>query len=197
MIKPTAITNSKKLIETTLKSKEIYDGRLLNVFVDTIRLPDGSQSTRDWIRHPGACAIVPVFDDQTVMLIQQFRYPMKQIFYEVPAGKIDSGESAESTARRELEEECGLICNNLDYAGHFYPGIGYSDEVIHVYVATGLKEISSKTDDDEFVINHRIPFKEAQQMISDGIISDGKTICAFNRTINWWKKNNPFPLDSI
>ena len=177
--------HSRELVERTQSSKKVFDGKLLQVYYDDAELPNGSSSSREWIKHPGACAVVPIFENQDIMLIKQFRYPMAQIFYEVPAGKIDPGESPDSTAERELMEEAGLSCRQLHYVGHFYPAIGYADEVIHIYAGMDLTEFESNTDADEFVVNERLPFKEAMQMISTGEINDGKTIICLQRVWVW------------
>ena len=182
------------LTETPLRSKNVFDGVLLKVYVDDVRLPDGSTSTRDWIRHPGASAVVPVFEDGSVMLLKQFRYPPRNIFIEVPAGKLDPGESPDVTAERELTEESGLTCSNLVKTGEFYPAIGYADEVIHIYVAWGLERQEQQVDDDEFVLNYRVPFSEALRMVEEGEITDGKTICCLIKTWLWWKRNGPFEI---
>lgn len=185
----------KLLVENKLKSKEIFKGKLLHVFYDEVELPDGTVSSREWIKHPGACAVVPVYENGEIMMIRQFRYPMDQIFWEVPAGKIDAGESQDKTAVRELEEEAGVTTENLAYVGHFYPGIGYSDEIIHIYVAWNLGAVPQKVDDDEFVTRHKIPFKEAVEMVHTGEINDGKTVICLLRAWHWWMKNSPFELD--
>lgn len=182
------------LVEEPLKSKPVFQGKLLNVLFDTVQLPDGNHSTREWIRHPGACAVVPVFRDGTVMLVKQYRYPVRQIFYEVPAGKIDPGEPPEETASRETEEETGLRAGSLAYIGHFYPVIGYSDEIIHIYVAWDLEEHQTDVEADEFLVSQRLPFATALEMVSSGEISDAKTICSLVRTHMWWKKHAPFPV---
>jgi len=187
-------TDRKKLVEETVSSKEVFNGRLLHVFVDEARLPDGSVSTREWIKHPGAAAVLPVFSNGEVMLVKQFRYPLSQIFYEVPAGKIDTGETAGSTAERELKEEAGLTCSRYHYVGHFYPSIGYTDEIIHLYVAWEIEEYEQKVDDDEFLVKVRMPFREAVEMAQTGEISDGKTAVTLFRSWNWWRQHGPFRI---
>lgn len=188
---------SQKLIERKIDSKKVFSGELLHVYKDTVTLPNGKKSTREWIRHPGASAILPVFENGDVMLIKQFRYPLSQIFYEVPAGKIDENEPPGVTSSRELEEETGLICDYMAYVGHFYPAIGFSDEVIHLYTAWGLKKGRQSVDSDEFVELVRIPFNQAVNMVENGEITDGKTMACIYRTINWWNRNAPFPLNSV
>lgn len=192
------MNDSHKLVERKISSKEIFNGRLLHVFFDEVRLPDGTSSTREWIKHPGASVVLPVFDNGNVMLVRQFRYPMSQVFYEAPAGKIDPDEDADSTAQRELREEAGLSCQNFEYIGHLYPGIGYSDEIIHIYTAWNIASSNQETEveDDEFVIKERLPFSEAVEMVHSGEISDGKTMITVLRAWHWWQNEGPFAVDS-
>lgn len=184
----------KLLVENKLKSKEIFKGELLHVFKDEVSLPDGGTSHREWIKHPGACAVVPVLENGDIVLLRQFRYPPNQIFWEVPAGKIDLGENEDSTAERELEEEAGVIASNYAYVGHFYPGIGYSDEVIHIYTAWNLELTNQNVDADEFVTKETVPFSKAIEMVHSGEINDGKTVICLLRAWNWWKETGPFEL---
>lgn len=186
------MNDSHKLIEQTISSKEVFNGRLLHVFFDEVRLPDGTTLTREWIKHPGASAVLPVFENGDVMLVRQFRYPMAQIFYEAPAGKIDPDEDADSTARRELKEEAGLTCQHFQYIGQFYPGIGYSDEVIHLYTAWDIASFEQQVDEDEFLLKERIPFRQAVEMVHNGEISDGKTMVTLLRAWHWWQNEGPF-----
>lgn len=179
--------NPKNLIETTKSSKEVYKGKLLHVYYDEVNLPNGAISSREWIKHPGACAVVPIFENNDVMLIDQFRYPPKELFMEVPAGKIDQGETVDRTAERELLEETGLIADSLINIGHFYPAIGYANEIIHIYVAQGLSQTNENTDEDEFVQQRRIPFQKAIEMVHSGEINDGKTICCLLRAQHYLK----------
>ncbi len=186
--------DSHELIEQSLTSQDVFDGKLLHVYVDEVRLPDGSSSTREWIKHPGASAVLPVFNNGDVMMVKQFRYPVKQIFYEVPAGKIDPGETPDSTAVRELREEAGLVCSEYEYIGHFYPSIGYTNEVIHLYVAWSIESFPQNADDDEFLIKERIPFYKAVEMVHSGEISDGKTMITVLKAWHWWQNNGPFDI---
>jgi ADP-ribose pyrophosphatase len=176
-----------QLIETKLSSEEVFNGRLLHVFRDEARLPDGTTSTREWIKHPGASAVIPVFENGDVMMIRQFRYPLREIFLEVPAGKIDEGETPDSTAAREIEEEAGVRFNHHHYLGKFHPSIGYTDEVIHLYIAWDLTPVPQKVDDDEFLIRERVPFQKAVEMVYTGEISDGKTAVTLLRGWHWWQ----------
>lgn len=185
----------KQLSEKRLSSRHVFDGTLLQVYVDEVQLPDNSQSTRDWIKHPGASAIVPVFEDGTIMLLKQFRYPPQQVFIEVPAGKLDEGEPPVETAKRELLEETGFECGAIEGAGSFFPAIGYADEEIHVFVAWNLEKKLKNVDDDEFVINHRVSFAKAIDMIATGEITDAKTICSIIKAKIWWEKHEPFHVN--
>lgn len=185
----------KLLAEKKLSSRQVFDGRLLQIYVDDVRLPDNTTSTRDWIKHPGASAVVPVFEDGTIMLLKQFRYAPGKIFIEVPAGKLDEGEPPMETARRELLEETGIRCSSISEAGSFFPAIGYADEEIFVFVAWALTEQTKKADDDEFLLNHRVSFAKALQMIATGEISDAKTICSLVKAKLWWEEHEPFPVN--
>jgi ADP-ribose pyrophosphatase len=161
--------------EARLSSKLVYDGNLLKVHEDVSKMPNGTTARREWIKHPGACAIVPIFENGDTLLLRQYRYGPAKMFWEVPAGKIDLGEPIEETARRELLEETGLEATDLMKIGHFYPAIGFCDEIIYIFVARGLKESDSNTDEDEFVETVRMPLTQALAMLDDGIIDDGKT----------------------
>ncbi len=161
--------------EERLSSKLVYEGNLLKVHEDISKLPDGTTARREWIRHPGACAIVPIFDNGDTLLLRQYRYGPAKMFWEVPAGKIDPGEPIDATARRELLEETGLLADDLQKIGHFYPAIGFCDEIIHIFVARRLRESDSNTDVDEFVETVRMPLKQALAMLDEGVIDDGKT----------------------
>lgn len=184
----------KLLAENRLKSSEIYKGDLLHVFRDEALLPDGRVTAREWIKHPGACAVIPVFDNGDIMLIRQFRYAVGDIFWEVPAGKIDSGEKEETAAGRELQEEVGLDSDHFEYIGHFYPCIGYSNEVIHMYVAWGLHETDQNVEEDEFVTPERLPFSKAVEMVHSGEINDGKTMICLLKAWQWWQTHEPFRI---
>ena len=176
------------LVEQRKYSEKVFSGELLHVFKDEAILPDSSTGRREWIQHPGACAVVPMFGNGDCVLIQQFRYPAQQLFWEVPAGKIDVDEDPLSTASRELEEETGYRAEQLTYIGHFYPAIGYADEIIHIYLAEGLTQGAQNTDQDEFLSIYRVPFEEALSMIDSGEINDAKTISSIIRVQGFLKQ---------
>lgn len=167
------------LTEKSLHSEQIVDGVLLQVYRDEVELPDGNQSVREWIDHPGAAAIVPLFEDGRTLLVRQFRYPPHRTFLEVPAGKIDvEGESPEAVAVRELEEETGWRARRFTHVGSSYPCIGYSNEVIHFYLAHDLERGRQALEDGEFVEVETMPFDEAVAMARRGEILDMKTVTA-------------------
>ena len=146
---------------------------------DVVRLPDGNESVREWIDHPGASAVVPLFDDGSTLLVRQFRYPPRREFLEVPAGKIDiAGESPEDVARRELEEETGWRAGRLESLGSLYPCIGYSNEIIHFYVAHDLQPGTRSLSQGEFMENVRMPFNRAVSEAKAGKIIDMKSAVA-------------------
>lgn len=186
--------DQRDLHEERTASEEVFRGRLLHVFRDTVRLPDGNTSTRELIRHPGASAVLPVFPDGEVLLIRQFRYPCGKSFLEAPAGKIDPGESPEATAARETREEAGLVFHASHRLSAYYPAIGYSDEIIHLYVAWDLEETPEGSDDEEFVQPVRLPFRRVFDMARQGELDDGKTALLVLQAWHWWDREGPFAL---
>lgn len=173
--------HDKSMQEEKIKSEEIYSGALLHVFRDTVRVQNGKESVREWIKHPGASAVVPLLDDGTTLLLRQFRYPPHKVFIEVPAGKLDKpGEDPLDVARRELMEETGYRAERFTPLGSFHPCIGYSDEIIYLYLAEGVTKGSEELDleETEFVEPFRVPFEEAIQMVWRGEVLDMKTVTA-------------------
>lgn len=167
------------LSETCLDSDAVYDGDLLHVRRDRVRLPDGGLSVREWIDHPGAAAVVPLHADGRVTLLRQFRYATRETYLEVPAGKLDADDaSPEAAARRELAEEAGLAAARWTPLGETHPGIGYSSERIHLFLAESLEAAESGADDDEFVEPVTLPFVEAVRRARAGELPDAKTAVA-------------------
>ncbi len=166
------------LKEHKINGNIVYDGCLLKVHRDEVKLPNGKISVREYIRHPGAVVVLPFLDNGDVILEKQFRYPADQVFIECPAGKIDPGESLEETARRELLEETGYTCETLKYLGKVHPGIGYTDEVIYLYEGHGLTHHEINRDDDEFLEIFRTSFDKVRQMVLKGDITDAKSVAA-------------------
>ena len=170
---------SENLQEETVSSEKLLSGHLLHVYRDQARLPDGHVSVREWIKHPGASAVVPLFEDGTVLMIRQFRYPPRRVFLEVPAGKLDAeGEDPVETAQRELEEETGYRASRLTHLGSLYPCIGYSDEIIHFYLAQDLKAGTQAFAEGEHMEIVRLPFEEVVAMARRGEVADMKSAMA-------------------
>jgi ADP-ribose pyrophosphatase len=167
-----------ELTEHCISSQTIASGGMLNVKRDLVRLPTGNTSQREYVMHPGAVVVVPILPNGDVILEKQFRYPLHQVFIELPAGKIDAGEDILLTGQRELLEETGYSAIEWIKLGHQYPCIGYSNEIIHIYLARGLSAGAHQRDDDESLIVFEAPFEECLQMIQNGEVTDGKTIVA-------------------
>lgn len=166
----------KFLEETRLSGEEVYSGTLLHVQRDVVRLPDGSEGVREYIRHPGAVAILALFDDGQVLLERQFRYPHRRVFIEIPAGKCDPGEDRLATAKRELQEETGYVAEVWRRLGVIHPAIAYTDEGIELYLARKLTLRENKLDAGEFLETFTVPLERAVEMVRAGEISDSKTV---------------------
>jgi ADP-ribose pyrophosphatase len=158
---------------------------LLKVYRDRVRLPDGTESGREYIRHPGAVAVVPLFDDGTILLERQFRYPHRREFIEIPAGKVDAGESHLATARRELLEETGYTAAEWTRLGVIHTAIAYTDESIELFIARKLTRQAQKLDQGEFLEIFIVPFADAIRMIGEGAITDAKTVSALLWVDRW------------
>jgi ADP-ribose pyrophosphatase len=165
-----------KLKEETLSSCVVFSGTLLELRKDSVRLPDGSTTSREYVRHPGAVGIVALFDDGRVLLERQYRYPQRREFVEIPAGKLEPEEAHLETAQRELLEETGYAAAEWTRLGVIHNAIGYSDEAIELWLARGLEQRAQKLDAEEFLEVFTLPFGEALAMAADGRISDVKTI---------------------
>ncbi|MFL6710311.1 MAG: NUDIX domain-containing protein [Massilia sp.] len=167
---------SDRLTETRIDGELAYDGKFLKVSRDRIRLPDGSETFREYIRHPGAVVIIPLFDDGKVLLERQFRYPNDRIFIEYPAGKIDPGEDPLACAKRELEEETGYTAGRWDFICTIHNAIAYSDEHLDLYLARDLVAGEAKLDEGEFLEIYQSSLPELLEQVRSGEISDVKTV---------------------
>ena len=165
------------LHEEELESTQLYRGRLLDVRLDRVRLPDGSEATREYVKHQGAAVVSPVLDNGALLFERQYRYPLRQVFYEFPAGKIDPGEEAFATAKRELLEETGYTAQAWRHLGLMHPCVGYSDERIEIFLARGLQQqTAQRLDHGEFLEVFEMSLENALNAVQQGRITDAKTI---------------------
>ena len=168
---------------TLLDSKRLYQGRVINVDQDSVRFPDGSVGVLEMIRHPGAAAVVPFLDDPSspdprVLLIHQFRHAADGMLWEIPAGTLELGEPPEACARRELTEEAGMEAGKLVRLTTIFTTPGFTDERIHLYLATDLTPAALAREADEFITVHEKRWSEVGKMIKSGKIRDGKSLCS-------------------
>ncbi|HMH17028.1 MAG TPA: NUDIX hydrolase [Burkholderiales bacterium] len=166
----------KDLSERRLSSRLVYDGKLLKVRSDTVRLPDGGTAEREFIEHPGAVAVIALTDAGELVMERQFRYALGRDMIEIPAGKIDAGEDPLATARRELKEETGYTAAHWRHVATIHIAIGYSNERIEIYIAKGLKDEGAKLDDEEFLEVFTLAPATALAWVREGKITDAKTI---------------------
>ncbi|MBD5153138.1 MAG: NUDIX hydrolase [Oscillibacter sp.] len=164
------------LMEKTLSSEKIFDGRIIHVHRDTIRLPDGGEATREVVDHPGGVCILALDDENRALLVSQFRYPYGKVLREVPAGKLEYGEDPTEAAIRELKEETGAVAGDFRSLGELYPSPGYCGEIIRMYLARDLTFGETHLDEDEFLDLERVPFDELVEQVLSGEIKDAKTI---------------------
>ena len=164
------------MTEKTVSSEEIFAGRLLHVKRDDVVLPDGKPAVREWIDHPGAAAVVPLLPDGRVVMVRQFRYGPQKTFLELPAGKFDGPEAPAAVAARELEEETGYRAGKLVHLGGLYNAVGYSNEIIHIFLATELEATRQALDEGEFLTVEFHPLEEVAGRAARGELQDMKTV---------------------
>ena len=171
------------LSEKTIETKEIFAGRIIKVRVDTVRLPDGAESTREVVEHAGAVGVVAVDNNNTIIMVRQYRKPVEGVLLEIPAGTMEKGEDPLLCAQRELKEETGFTAEHWKKILSYYSAPGFTDEYLHLYLASGLTGGEIALDEDEFVETVRLPLPEAYRMIFDGHIADGKSIIGIQYAI--------------
>lgn len=178
--------------ETAVAQHDVlYRGKVVDLFVDTVRLPSGRNVIREVVHHPGGVVAVPVLEDGSLLLIRQFRYPLQKYILEFPAGKLDSGQSPLDTMRRELEEETGCQAKVLRYEFSFHTSPGFCDEIIHFFFASGLTYVAQRLEEGEHITLERYTLEECLDMIGTGEIADGKTILGL-----LWYRNQASNLKS-
>ncbi len=162
--------------EKTIAKKQIYDGKIIKVDLLTVTLPDGKEAAREIISHPGASVVIPISDSGELYMVRQYRKPIEKESLEIPAGKLDEGEDPKKCAERELEEETGLNAEKVDHILSMHSTPGFSNEVLHMYVARGLKEGEAHADEDEFISCEKYPVNDLIDMVLKHEITDSKTI---------------------
>ncbi|MBO4467689.1 MAG: NUDIX hydrolase [Clostridia bacterium] len=164
------------LKEETIETKTVYNGRVIDLVVDTVTLPNGKEAKREVVRHKGGVGVIAEDDNGNILFVKQFRYPYKEEIYEIPAGKRDSlDEEPIECGKRELREETGAVADEMISLGKLYPSPGYCGEIIWLFAAKGLEFADDQLDEDEFLNVERIPLEKAVEMVMKGEISDAKT----------------------
>lgn len=170
--------------EKTVSEKYLYKGRIINLRVDDITLPNGEPAKREIVEHSGGVGIVAIDENNDVYLVKQFRYPYKKAVLEIPAGKLNKGENPKECGERELLEEVGVVAQRVEELGQVYPSPGYCEEIIFIYLATNLKHSTQNLDEDEFLEVIKLPFAKALEMAASGEIKDAKTVVGLFRAKN-------------
>lgn len=173
-----------RLEEKTLSSEQKFDGRIVKLFVDQVELENGETATREVIKHPGGVCILPLDEENNVLMVRQFRYPPQKVLLEIPAGKMEFGEDHRACGLRELKEETGCTCDEFIYLGNLIPTPAYDNEVIHMYLARGLHGGDQNLDEDEFLEIEKLPLEKAVKMVMNNEIADAKTQIALLKVQN-------------
>jgi ADP-ribose pyrophosphatase len=182
---PPASPDDAHLREETLASEPVFDGRLLHVRRDRIRLPDGGEATREFIVHPGAVMVVPILDDGRLVMERQWRYPLARVMLEFPAGKLESGEPTLQCAQRELLEETGYRAQEWALAGVLHNAVAYSSEHIEIWFARGLVAGQRRLDEGEFLDLHLCTVDDLDRRCAAGEVTDAKTLVGLQWLQNW------------
>lgn len=168
--------------EKQLSRTDIFDGKVVKLFVDEVELDNGQRAKREIIKHPGGVCVLPLDEDGNVYMVKQFRYPFMTALYEIPAGKLEYGENHRECGIRELKEETGATADSFEYLGCIYPTVAYDTEIIHMYLARGLHFGEQSLDEGEFLDVIKMPFDEVFEMAMNGGIPDAKTQTAVLKT---------------
>jgi ADP-ribose pyrophosphatase len=178
-----------ELFEKKVSSKQIFDGKIVKLFVDEVELPNGQIATREIVRHPGAVCVVPLTDEGEVVMVRQFRYPFEEVLLEIPAGKLEIGEDPLEAVKRELEEESGAVAGKIEHIGEMYTTVAIFDEKIQMYIATNLTFKDAHPDSDEFITSEKIPLSTLIDMVMRGEIKDSKTQIALLKAEKYIQRN--------
>ena len=168
----------KDFTETTEEDNLLFHGAIIDLNKDKVRLPNGKTAPREYVKHRGGVAVLAVDQNGFIPLVRQYRYPLRRHLWEIPAGKLEVGEDPDDAIRRELREEAGLVAQEITSLGMFYPTCGYSNEIIRLYLATGLSYVGAKPDEGEFLEIKYVHVDELYQKCLSGEIQDSKTIVA-------------------
>ncbi len=169
--------------EKTVATEMIYDGRILKFKLDTVELPNGERAERELVEHPGGVAVVAIDEDNNLLLVEQYRKPYEKNLLEIPAGKLDKNEDIEACGRRELEEETGYVAGKMEYLGECYPSVGYTNEIIRIFLATDLKKTKQNLDEDEFLNVYKVPVSQMVDRIMNNEIADAKTVMGILKAV--------------
>jgi ADP-ribose pyrophosphatase len=175
--------------EKTISSKVIYSGRAVNLKVDTVQMPDGRKTTREIVEHAECIAVVAVDKKDNVLLVKQYRSPVKKELLEIPAGGIDAGEKPEEAVRREMQEETGFLPRKLVKLGGFYSAPGFCTEYLHLHLATDLIKSQLFAEDTEGIRLERVPVREIPALLASGKIEDAKSIAGLYMFVEYRKQN--------
>ncbi|MEK3709610.1 ADP-ribose pyrophosphatase [Bacillus sp. FSL K6-1005] len=170
----------KHLEEKTIAKEQIFSGKVIDLYVEDVELPNGKTSKREIVKHPGAVAVLAVTDEGKIIMVKQFRKPLERTIVEIPAGKLEKGEEPEYTALRELEEETGYTAKKLTKMTAFYTSPGFADEIVHVFLAEELTVLEEKRelDEDEFVEVMEVTLEDALKLVESREVYDAKTAYA-------------------
>ena len=170
----------KHLEEKTIAKEQIFSGKVIDLYVEDVELPNGKTSKREIVKHPGAVAVLAVTDEGKIIMVKQFRKPLERTIVEIPAGKLEKGEEPEYTALRELEEETGYTAKKLTEITAFYTSPGFADEIVHVFLAEELSVLEEKRelDEDEFVEVMEVTLEDALKLVESREVYDAKTAYA-------------------